>query len=1012
MNNDRILAAAKEVVDDLSPIDKDIYKGVLKFDNKEAGLYYFDLSNSIPEDFDSYQDKIFAKDFYSHPGSIQWNYYLFFLQDKVDPELKAKLEENDKFARKYVMEEEDFVNFFTDEETNDDIDSGIVGDWKAKLLKANLQDIYGNTSYAEIQRRIDSGKIHSAQLITPSSASKDVLKIKFINRLILKDSYRAFPDKHRDFELGKVNLFKGTNGVGKTSLFEAIELMLCGKTLRNLKQAVAGGSVEAEFNYSKKLEKYVTGNKSLYQDRDLEWYLSKNKSNDSLTNSFNRFNFFNADAAYHLSSAGSEEEIHDALNNIILGPEFGYIRERCEKFLITIRPTYNQLDIDLKKARAAKETASRTIKTYKEPDALIKATEMIRISAKELGFIEDNSEDVTLLEGQLNELKAALEPLNQVDFTYLNKKEFDLALAAFDNQLDAFKELEETIRKIQNERLPKLNEQKEGINTRIEKLNRLLSYFDNTIYQELLGLNDRLKSVEHSNITIRLIRGILSGIDLNSLADLEPPQEIIDKVKGEIENDKREVSKLEQSIDEHLSKLGKIEGLVKQIKGLGSEFLHASHSSNTCPLCQSRFEHKEFEERILGVSLYDNTDNSTTIADSRQQISVLTAEIEKKQKKVDNVTAIANAYNNLPNNMVTGLDLKTMSENLQSFLEKEEENDKLIRHLTSLDDLAKLSGKSETELRSLQALFELPNDDLSDANKEGLNKQLAANIATLAQIELDLENTEKERRTKGASLKELLGISSDETITLTKANEYLSRRNAQMGGYNEALNHLATLIHFSEERTMSEIRTKISTMTNHLNTYRQEVKSQYERDEALKIDRESQHFISNNEEKFKRYEIAFNTLKDMTGNEANEELSKFFKMNFKEIVDIFRSIHTPHEFKDLKYENGELSLIGMDDNVRKITEISTGQRSALALSIFLCLNKKLKDGPSLIMFDDPVAFIDDFNALSFLDYLRKIVLTYNRQLFFATANTRLGSLVEKKFAFLGDKDFKQWHFIR
>lgn len=1011
MNNDRILAAAKEVVDDLSPIDKDIYKGVLKFDNKEAGLYYFDLSNSIPEDFDSYQDKIFAKDFYSHPGSIQWNYYLFFLQDKVDPKLKAKLEENDKFARKYVMEEEDFVNFFTDEETNDDIDSGIVGGWKGRLLKANLQDIYGNTPYAEIQRRIDSGKIQSAPLTTPSSASKDVLKIKFINQLILKDSYRVFPDKHRDFTLGKVNLFKGTNGVGKTSLFEAIELMLCGKTLRNLKQAVANGSVEAEFNYSKKLEKYVTGNKNLYQDRDLEWYLSKNKSNDSLTNSFNRFNFFNADAAYHLSSAGSEEEIHDALNNIILGPEFGYIRERCEKFLVTIRSTYNQLDADLKKAREAKETASRTIKTYKEPDALIKATEMIRISAKELNFINDNSENVTLLEGQLNELMAALEPLIHVDFTYLNKKEFDLALAAFNNQLGTFKELEDTIRK-QNEKLPELHEQKESIKNRIEKLRQLLSYFDNNIYQELLGLNDRLKSAEHSNLTIRLIKGLLSGIDLNSLVDLEPAQKIIDKAKGEIENDKGKLGKLEQSIDEHLSKLGKIEGLVKQIKGLGSEFLRESHSSNTCPLCQSKFEHKELEERILGVSLYENTDNSTTIADNRLQISILNAEIEKNQKKVDNVTAIVNAYNNLPYDTVPGLDLNVMSENLQSFLKKEEENDKLIRHLKNLDEFAKSSGKSETELRSLQALFELPNDELSDANKEELNKQLAASIATLAQIELDLENTEKERRIKGASLKELLGISSDETITLTKANEYLSRRNAQMGGYNEALNHLATLIHFSEEGTMSEIRTKISTMTNHLNTYRQEVKSQYERDEALKIDRESQHFISNNEEKFKRYEIAFNTLKDMTGNEANEELSKFFKMNFKEIVDIFRSIHTPHEFKDLKYENGELSLIGMDDNVRKITEISTGQRSALALSIFLCLNKKLKDGPSLIMFDDPVAFIDDFNALSFLDYLRKIVLTYNRQLFFATANTRLGSLVEKKFAFLGDKDFKQWNFIR
>ncbi len=94
-----------------------------------------------------------------------------------------------------------------------------------------------------------------------------------------------------------------------------------------------------------------------------------------------------------------------------------------------------------------------------------------------------------------------------------------------------------------------------------------------------------------------------------------------------------------------------------------------------------------------------------------------------------------------------------------------------------------------------------------------------------------------------------------------------------------------------------------------------------------------------------------------------------------------------------------------------ISQISTGQRSALALSIFLCLNKKLRNGPDIILFDDPVSFIDDFNALSFLDYLRKDMLSAGKQVFFATANTRLASLFEKKFSFL-DKDFKQWEFTR
>jgi ABC-type lipoprotein export system ATPase subunit len=87
-----------------------------------------------------------------------------------------------------------------------------------------------------------------------------------------------------------------------------------------------------------------------------------------------------------------------------------------------------------------------------------------------------------------------------------------------------------------------------------------------------------------------------------------------------------------------------------------------------------------------------------------------------------------------------------------------------------------------------------------------------------------------------------------------------------------------------------------------------------------------------------------------------------------------------------------------------VSEISTGQRAALALSLFISLNRKLTKGPDIIIFDDPIAHIDDMNVLSFLDFLRFFILKENKQIFFATANDRLASLIEKKFAFL-ESDF-------
>jgi len=60
-----------------------------------------------------------------------------------------------------------------------------------------------------------------------------------------------------------------------------------------------------------------------------------------------------------------------------------------------------------------------------------------------------------------------------------------------------------------------------------------------------------------------------------------------------------------------------------------------------------------------------------------------------------------------------------------------------------------------------------------------------------------------------------------------------------------------------------------------------------------------------------------------------------------------------------------------------------------------------------ILIDDPVAHVDDLNALSFLDYLREVALRGERQIFFATADVRLAALFQRKFEFLGRDHFRK-----
>lgn len=129
------------------------------------------------------------------------------------------------------------------------------------------------------------------------------------------------------------------------------------------------------------------------------------------------------------------------------------------------------------------------------------------------------------------------------------------------------------------------------------------------------------------------------------------------------------------------------------------------------------------------------------------------------------------------------------------------------------------------------------------------------------------------------------------------------------------------------------------------------------------------------------------------------------------IEAIFSRIHSPAEFSGLGSIWATL-VRKVDNSEAKLSEISTGQRAAFALSIFLAQNAQLRVAPPVVLIDDPIAHVDDLNSLSFLDYLREVVLMRRRQIFFATANDKLATLFERKFDFLGAEGFRRFDLRR
>lgn len=132
-------------------------------------------------------------------------------------------------------------------------------------------------------------------------------------------------------------------------------------------------------------------------------------------------------------------------------------------------------------------------------------------------------------------------------------------------------------------------------------------------------------------------------------------------------------------------------------------------------------------------------------------------------------------------------------------------------------------------------------------------------------------------------------------------------------------------------------------------------------------------------------------------------LESFLRSNTQSIERIFSQIHSPQELRLKDPTECRLERTETHEAVT-LAEISTGQRAAFVLSVFLTLNLSLRRGPRLMLIDDPVAHIDDLNALSFLDFLADVAQSGQQQIFFATASEKLANLFEKKMAFL-EKDF-------
>lgn len=1022
MNKEAVRDIISDKLKDITFIENtNLLVGNYVFNQFALGTYFIDFGdNDFSFNLREYQEKYISSEYYKTPGYLQWNYYLIFLREKYDEQVKQSIEKDGIYTRKFVFTPDELKNYFEYQHSEQAVDTDIISVWKEKLRNVNLDEVFTEAPYAQaIPRFLAKDVIKDIDGDNNQTEINHDLIINEVSSIRLTEDYRLYPQK-RDFSLGQVNLVTGVNGTGKTSFLESIELVITGKSNRDPSFNETNGSIEALYN-NEFSDKYTPGENAKYRERDRAWYSSAYKSGNELYRAFNKYNFYDSDAAYSLHHGSSVGDLTRSLSSIALGTEFNRIQNRLNGF----------------RDRLYSENRVRENRIKEEKDNIKKGTEIIE-STKLTSTPEESFNGFIFYSKEIKWKKVLPKTHNESFSGFTSNYQTVQSLINSLNQLIDTVKLQ-NLYSINNE-LTKLKKALDDCNknkVQIEKLNETLSAkkksFEIVSHQfQTLELAKRFYTDQSSFSLWKLNHRInyLSIKIKNDTRALEYYEKVTDQnifykeitfeslkkehiIKRQEITEKRKELRIQ--IENLKLNLDKLQQVVSEIKSYGKRYIMLNENADSCPLCETSFSFDELSTRISNIA--KAVDENVAIDKLNTKLIRLDSELYKANNSLSDIQHIESGISILLESEYTQLSLLEIGKIFNSckigFDKKNEDKSKLLRLNQELADKMfyeidynRLKEEIENTFPDIKFVYEYKTE--FEAYFSKLNKEYTILIE-------DIKNGEDASIELSISLKKILEKVAP-SINFSEYERELSYRIGLLQKGNVYFKDLDDYLSISENEDITDISQKIDKLYKLYENLSNSLSGQKELKLANQILSKSAEKIKALEPECKRISDGIAVIEDILENHGESKvLGDFIEKNEKEIQEIFQSIHSPKEFSQITFSKSQNSVLlkrRTDGTEVPINKISAGQRTALALSIFLALNKKLKHGPKLILIDDPVTYTDDLNILSFLDYLREMIIHENTQVVFATANQKLAGLFEKKFTFLGEANFKKFNFER
>ncbi|MGE7219597.1 AAA family ATPase [Priestia koreensis] len=831
----------------------------------------------------------------------------------------------------------------------------------------------------------------------------------------------------------QVNVIYGKNGSGKSSLLEAIEFAITNeiRSLGDYKDK-SYKDMQTEVLCTTQLGQTVlsSGKKpTTLKKLEAFWYGTSSGTGKAMLNDqFFRFNFFDTYSAYKFALEESTDSTKRKDSNyiekfsrllfsdqlIVMEKNWLRYKEGFEEHLDILSKDYDRSlsSYDMYKQWASNESSSQ----YK-----LRLDNFLLI-LQEMNFKSSCIENTTTNMEEILEVFEILIPYieNTVPKIFLDKNftklEIKQTKESLMNTINCISESIEEDKKKQHmldDAIILAKDKMFNIKNNLQYKIKEISDLDQTVesWQQVshIFLNMSITSKVKSLITLEnQLEEYLHFLkinkqqynvlyNLNEILILDNDE--FNTLKGELQTYLDSYKVLIQKELEMEFLFDKMESIQIQLINMGIEYLdYADPTFKTCPLCGNISKSKdELVELIKNRASNQKEKGATSLLKEKRELENHIETIKLKLAKHEESQKMLEFYSEACK--IKGLLKQGQTSDLEKIKYTIGTFEIIVEELQrTKEQLLYLAEKGYTIEKIEEAEYFL--------NTCLLLKDIKFELPHLTNLFIELkEDNLKEKLRYEAELNKCETLINQYSLQKNRLKENIDEKQGTIEEKNKGLKEIINIIQFYEAASKYFDIPEGMELSKWLNNFNEA----YVRCKNLINEGDSPEYyhrrMKETEFEIEKIKVSLNRLKEAVDTiNSLRTLSSYAEEivdnNIDKINRYFKSLHTSGEFEEILVKPEGIFLKRTNfEELAKPYELSTGQRTAIALSIMFALHYSAQNVPKLLMFDEPVANMDENQLRSFLDLLVEFA-TNGEQIFITTANDQMYQLMKQKFSVL------------